>query len=232
MAGATISGALNRAVHRYRTAPLLARLFVHGRAFLSDLAQVERYVPRQGFIVELGCGHGLFSCVLREASDRRRVLGLDLDERKIAVARAAAVDTDGLRFEVADATEAAPPPCDAIAIVDVLYLLPFAAQEQVLRNAAAALAEGAPLVVKAQERRPADPRYALTYGQELVTVSLGLTRGGRERFYFPTREESLAMFARAGFKVEAVEMPKRPYTDVLYLARRAPAVPHGDGRAY
>ena len=226
MAGALISGALNRAVHRYRTAPFGVRLFVHGRAFLSDLAFVERYVPRTGFIVELGCGHGLFSCLLREASDRRRVLGQDLDGRKIATATVAAGATEGLRFEVADALATVPPHCDAIAIVDVLYLLSFAEQEQVLRNAAASLGEGAPLVVKAQERRR-DARYALTYGQELVTVSLGLTRRqghGRERFFFPTRDESLAMFERAGFKLEVVEMPKRPYTGVLYLARRAPAV--------
>ena len=222
MPGPLVSGALNRAVHRYRAAPLLARLFVHGRAFLSDLAFVERYLPRQGYLVELGCGHGLFSCMLREASPARRVLGLDIDERKIAVARLAAGDTEGLRFEVADAAVVPPPRCDAIAIVDVLYLMPPEAQERVLRNAAEALAEGAPLVVKAQERR-GDARYALTYAQEAVSVSLGFTRGAAERFFFPSRAESLALFERAGFRVEVVEMPKRPYTDVVYLARKSPS---------
>ncbi len=120
-----------------------------------------------------------------------------------------------------DIVQDVPPKCDAVTIVDVLYLLPFEQQEQVLRNAATALGEGGPLVVKAQERR-LDPRYALTYAQELVTVSLGFTRGGRERFYFPTREDALAMFERAGFVVDVVEMPLRPYTDVVYLARKAP----------
>ena len=91
MPGSRTSGALNRAVHRYRTAPLVTRLFVHGRAFLSDLAFVERYVPKHGFIVDLGCGHGLFANVLMESSAQRRVLGLDLDPRKIDVARATVV---------------------------------------------------------------------------------------------------------------------------------------------
>jgi SAM-dependent methyltransferase len=221
MAGSRTSGALNRAVHRYRSAPLLTRLFVHGRAFLSDLAFVERFVPGNGFIVDLGCGHGLFACLLREASDTRRVLGIDIDEGKIAIARAAVRDTEWLRFEVGDIAADVLPRCDAITVVDVLYLLPFEHQERVLRNAGAALGEGGPLVVKAQERRT-DPRYALTYAQEMVTVSLGLTRGGRERFYFPTRMEALAMFERAGFVVEVEEMPRRPYTDVVYLARKAP----------
>lgn len=222
MAGSTATGALRRALVRYRQAPIGARLFVRGRAFLSDLAMVERYVPKKGFIVDLGCGHGLFACVLREASPTRRVLGIDLDPRKVEVARGAIQDTQWLRFEVGDIVESAPPKCDAVTIVDVLYLLPFDAQEQVLRNAASALGEGAPLIVKAQERKM-DPRYALTYAQEIVTVSLGFTRGGRERFYFPSREQALAMFDRAGFVVDVVEMPRRPYTDVVYLARKAPA---------
>ncbi|HEU5288612.1 MAG TPA: class I SAM-dependent methyltransferase [Candidatus Limnocylindria bacterium] len=221
MPGSTATGALGRAVARYGKAPLGARLFVHGRAFLSDLAMVERYVPKKGFVVDLGCGHGLFACVLRESSPTRRVLGIDLDPRKIEVARSAIQDTQWLRFEVGDIVASAPPKCDAVTIVDVLYLLPYETQEQVLRNAASALGEGGPLVVKAQERR-VDPRYALTYAQELVTVSLGFTRGGRERFYFPSREEALAMFDRAGFVVDVVEMPRRPYTDVVYLARKAP----------
>ncbi len=221
MPGSTTTGALTRALARYSAAPLGARLFVHGRAFLSDLAVVERYVPKKGFIVDLGCGHGLFACLLREASPTRRVLGIDLDPRKIEVARGAIRDTQWLRFEVADIAAEPPPRCDAVTMVDVLYLLPFERQEQVLRNAASALGEGGPLVVKAQERR-FDPRYALTYGQELITVSLGMTRGGRERFFFPTREEATALFSRAGFVVDVVEMPRRPYTDVLYLARKAP----------
>ncbi|MBI3522363.1 MAG: class I SAM-dependent methyltransferase [Chloroflexi bacterium] len=221
MPGSRTSAALNRAVHRYRSAPLAARAFVHGRAFLSDLAFVEQYVPRNGFIVELGCGHGLFSCLLREAAPGRRVLGIDLDPRKIEVARGAVRDTQWLRFEVGDVVATPPPPCDVIVIVDVLYLLSPEAQELVLKNAAAALSENSPLIVKAQERSTG-PRYALTYGQELVTVSLGLTRGGGKRLHFPTRAEALERFERSGFYVDVIEMPRRPYTDVVYLARRRP----------
>jgi 2-polyprenyl-6-hydroxyphenyl methylase/3-demethylubiquinone-9 3-methyltransferase len=226
MPGAMTSAALNRAVHRYRSAPLKARLFVHGRAFLSDLAFVERFVPRNGFVVDLGCGHGLFACLLREAAPGRRVLGVDLDATKIDVARSAVRDTQWLRFEVGDIVNDVPPKCDVVTIVDVLYLLPFEQQEQVFRNAASALGEGGPLVVKAQEKRT-DPRYAITYAQEMITVGLGFTKGGRERFFFPTRDEALAMFERAGFVVEVEDMPNRPYTDVVYLARKAPTKPVG-----
>ena len=221
MPGSRTTAALERAVHRYRRAPLLARWFVHGRAFLADLARIEEYVPRHGFIVDLGCGHGLFANLLVEASERRRVLGLDSDERKIAVARGTIAGREGLRFEVGDIVAVPPPRCDAITIVDVLYLMSPEDQERVLRNCASALAEGAALIVKAQEAR-IDPRYALTYAQEVVSVSLGFTHGGHRGFHFPARDEAFDMFRRAGFRVDAIEMRRRPYTDVLYLARKAP----------
>jgi 2-polyprenyl-6-hydroxyphenyl methylase/3-demethylubiquinone-9 3-methyltransferase len=223
--GSTTTAALERAVHRYRDAPLLARMFVHGRAFLADLARVEQYVPRHGFIVDLGCGHGLFANLLAESSPMRRVLGLDHDERKIDVARGTVGERgDRLRFEVADIVAVPPPRCDAVTIVDVLYLMAPEDQERVLKGAGAALSEGAPLIVWTQEAR-IDPRYALAYMQETIAVSIGFTRGQKRRFHFPSREDALAMFHRAGFRAEVIEMRRRPYTDVLFLARKAPAVP-------
>ncbi|MBI2324017.1 MAG: class I SAM-dependent methyltransferase [Chloroflexi bacterium] len=222
MPGSTTTAALERAVHRYRGAPFFARMFVHGRAFLADMARVEEYVPRHGFIVDLGCGHGLFANLLVESSPMRRVLGLDHDDRKIGVARGTVAGRENLRFEVADIVSVPPPRCDAITIVDVLYLMTPEDQERVLKGAAAALNEGAPLIVWTQEAR-IDPRYALTYLQETISVSLGFTRGRHRRFHFPSRETALAMLERAGFRAEVIEMRRRPYTDVLYLARRAPA---------
>jgi len=220
--GSTTTAALERAVHRYRGAPMIARTLVHGRAFLSDFAFIDRYVPRHGFIVELGCGYGLFANLLAEASANRRILGIDIDDRKIEVARTTIQGRESVRFEIGDIVHEAPPKCDAVAIIDVLYLLAPSDQEAVLRKAAEALAENAPLVVKAQERAPSF-RYALTYAQELVTTALGLTRGGARRFHFLARDQAVAMFERAGFLVDVIEMPGRPYTDIVYLARKAPA---------
>ncbi len=211
--------ALARALRRYDQAPLLDRLFVRGRAYLSDLTFVEPFVPRRGFVVDLGCGHGLFANLLREVSEGRRVLGVDADPRKIAVAKLS--EREGLRFELGDIVAGEPPPCDCVTIVDVLYLLPVEAQERVVARSAAALPEGGLLIIYAQEAR-LDPRYALGYAQELVSTSLGVTKGGRGRFFYLTREEMTAMLARVSFVTDVIPLPRRPYTDALYVARRLP----------
>lgn len=212
-------GALARALRRYGEAPLADRLFVRARAFLADLPFAEAFVPRRGFIVDLGTGHGLFANLLREASDGRRVLGIDADERKIAVAKL--TEREGLRFELGDIVVRQPPPCDAISIVDVLYLIPFELQERIAAQCGAILPEGGLLLIYAQEAK-ADPRYALGYAQELVSTSLRLTKGGLGRFFYQTRAEMTAMLGRHGFATDVLELPRRPYTDALYVARRLP----------
>ncbi len=211
--------ALARALRRYAGVPLLDRLLVRGRAFLADLTFVEPFVPRRGFVVDLGCGHGLFANLLREASEGRRVLGVDADARKIAIAKR--TEREGLRFELGDVVAGRPPQCDCVTVVDVLYLIPFEAQERVAARSAAALPEGGLLLIYAQEARP-DPRYALGYAQELVTTRLGLTKGGQGRFFYLARDQMIAMLARAGFATDVISLPRRPYTDALYVARRLP----------
>jgi 2-polyprenyl-3-methyl-5-hydroxy-6-metoxy-1,4-benzoquinol methylase len=160
--------------------------------------------------------------LLAEAGPGRRVLGMDIDERKIAIARATIQGRESVRFELGDIIREPTPKCDAVTIVDVLYLLSPGDQEAVLRNAAAALSENAPLIVKAQERS-ASPRYVFGYAQELVATAVGLTRGATTGLHFLTRADALAMFERAGFLVDVIDMPGGPYTDVVYLARKAPA---------
>ena len=194
-------------------------MLIRGRAFLADLTFVEPFAPRRGFIVDLGCGHGLFANLLREASEARRVLGVDIDERKVAVAKL--TEREGIRFEVGEVVSTPPPPCDAITVIDVMYLMPDDAQEQLVANCGRTLPEGRTLIIYAQEART-DPRYAIGYAQELVATSIGLTRGRSGRLFYRSRPDMVAMLARHGFVTDVVPLPRRPYTDTVYVARRVP----------
>jgi 2-polyprenyl-6-hydroxyphenyl methylase/3-demethylubiquinone-9 3-methyltransferase len=209
--------ALERALRRYDAAPLPARLLVRGRAILADLLAIEPLVPRAGTILDLGCGHGLLANLLHVAAPDRRVTGIDPDPRKIAVAKL--TERDGLHFALGDATAAELPPCDAVTLVDVLYLLPDETQERLIARAAAALRPGGRLVVYAQERR-ADVRFWLGYAQELVAAGLGLTRGPGG-LHYARREEMRERLMRAGLSVEILPLAKRLYTDAIYVGRRA-----------
>jgi 2-polyprenyl-6-hydroxyphenyl methylase/3-demethylubiquinone-9 3-methyltransferase len=94
---------LRRTLALYERSPRDERLFVRIRAALSDLAVLERHAPREGTILDLGCGHGLVANLLALGSPARRVRGIDIDPKKIEAARRTVRDRANIRFDVADA---------------------------------------------------------------------------------------------------------------------------------
>ena len=122
----------------------------------APFAEVEARLPSTGRILEIGCGHGLFSMYAAVKGPERTVLGTDIDAEKILSAqRAAHVLSPRLRFERAVSGEVPVGAWDAIAILDVLYLLPAPAQRRLLAAAVAELAPGGVLLVKEMAERPA-----------------------------------------------------------------------------
>lgn len=209
-------GAIARAIDRYRGAALGDRLFVRGRAFLADLTAVERRLPREGLIVDLGCGRGLLANLLLEASPGREVLGIDPDPRRIRVARH--TERPGLSFRVGDARDVELPPCHAAVLMDVLYLLPEEAQIRVLERAVAAVRPGGRVVVHAQERR-SDLRFWLGRVQELVMTRTGITQapGG---LHYSSRAQMRALLESCGLAVEVIPLPGRLYADAIYVGAK------------
>lgn len=209
--------ALARALRRYDAVPIADRLQVRGRALLADLLAIEPHLPRGGQIVDLGCGRGLFANVLLEASSAREVIGLDPDPRKVAVARA--TERPGLTFRTGDATGIELPECDAIAIVDVLYLLTPAEQGGVVARAAARVRPGGRVVIYAQERR-ADIRFWLGYAQERIATAIGATRGGTRGLHYSSRVQMCTRLESCGLAVEVIPLSGRLYTDAIYVGTK------------
>ena len=200
----------------YRDAPLAVRGFLKGRALLSRMNFIERHVPATGTIVDLGCGHGLFTNLMALRSPARRVIGIDPSPARIELARATVGNRTNIEFILGSDADI-DFECDAITIVDVLYLVSREEQYRILSECRRRLRQGGALIWKAQERRPRW-KFAWTYLQELITTSAGLTQAGAGRLAFMSREETLGALREAGFKPRTVEMKtRRPYTDIIYL---------------
>jgi 2-polyprenyl-6-hydroxyphenyl methylase/3-demethylubiquinone-9 3-methyltransferase len=200
----------------YDDSPTIDRLFVRARAFLSDLATLERHAPRAGAILDLGCGHGLVANLLALGSPNRDVTGIDIDAEKIASARRTVGARRNLRFLVADATTYNGGPYAAITVADVFYLIPPQLQRDLLAACARMLAPDGVLIWKSQVRHPRW-KYAITRGQEWLMTTLGPTQG--HGLYFLDTDESLDALRAAGLRAIALTLRSwRPYTDVLFLA--------------
>lgn len=192
----------------YRDEPLGTRAHTAIRWRTCPFEAAAESVPHRGRILEIGCGHGLFSVLLALQEPGRDVLGTDVDGDKIHAAQRAATRSGAhLRFEPSGADAFPPGPWDAVAIIDVLYLIDPAGEEALLRTAARSLAPGGVLLVKEMAPTPRW-KFELMRRQEHLSVKvLGITEGSELTFVDP--EQLGAWMEDAGLVVEHRRLDRR-----------------------
>lgn len=190
-----MSGSARGVFDLYASQPWRVRAHVRIRWQTCPFEAVAADVPEAGRILDVGCGHGVFSAYLALQNERRRVLGIDVAEDKILAATAAAdaaarKGRTNLRFNRADVEALPEGPWDAILVLDVLYLLQPERQQSLLERCAQALSPGGVLIVKEVADQP---RWKAAWNrmQENFSVRvLRITRGERLCFLPPARHAS------------------------------------------
>src|SRR5262250_417846 len=100
------------------------RFWILRQRFLDEVGQ---YLPMRGRVLDLGCGFGLFSLYYASVHPSIEIAGIDLNARRIAMARKAA-DRLGLRnvgYQVGNATEFRGSGLfDAVYMLDIIHHIP------------------------------------------------------------------------------------------------------------
>jgi SAM-dependent methyltransferase len=226
------------ALAAYAEQSAAVRLHARVRWYSAPFPAIAGVLPDTGRILEIGCGHGLFSVYAALAGGALAVRGVDIDRDKVAVAQAVAGNVAAdLEFDVSPSGAVSPGPWDAIVVVDMLYLLPAAQQQQLLTEAAGELAPGGRLVIKEMSRTPRW-KAAWNTAQETLAVSiLGITeqesspppRPGTERgdlrparFDFAAPETMAGWLAGAGLATSSRRLDRgRIHPHHLLVGHRA-----------
>ncbi len=96
---------------------------------------IEQLVPKQGSVLDIGCGYGFLAYMLHWTSTQRNVKGIDYDEEKIDLAQHNFSQNDRIRFAACDAMQLPEDEChDCILLMDVLHYLTAENQDQLLKK--------------------------------------------------------------------------------------------------
>ena len=180
---------------------------------LCPFAEVARYVPTKGTIIDVGCGYGLLSNLLALTSPKRYVIGVDLSLKRIRAAQKTIASRKNIKFLLKDIEDLQLPECDAMVMTDFLHHLPYKLQEKLLIGWHQKLTRGGLLLIEEHDMRP-----WWKYLGSLI-VDHGLNLG--QRIFFRNSTEYKNLLAGIGFQVETRLVDKGlPFADVLYLCRR------------
>jgi len=201
----------------YKNTDFLTKLFIRIKLIICPFVQMEKYFPKKGKITDLGCGNGLFSNILKLNSPERKIIGYDLDEKKIKIAKKTQPKANpDISFYQADIVEIEYPQSDVFFLSDVLYLIPFDKQEVILKKCFETLEKGGQVIIKEVDTKPRW-KYWWNFFQETLSVKLlNLTSG--KNFFFRGQNEYVALLTKMGLKVNILRMNKGYlYPHILYL---------------
>ncbi len=202
---------------RYTGAGLAARVHAVCRLLLCPVGKVERRLPRAGRILDFGCGIGVLSHMAVLSCPGRRMVGVDIDPGKITAARRFRGGEGAPDFSVSAAGAFPPGPYAAIVASDVLYLLDYGSQAEILASFYTNLAPGGCLLIKETDTHPRRKHWVNLAEETLAVGVFGFTKG---RGIFVRGAESwLRMLAEAGFKASMIRLDRGyPHPHVLYEA--------------
>ncbi|TBR15285.1 methyltransferase domain-containing protein [bacterium] len=178
---------------------------------------VEKYVPKEGKIYDLGCGFASFSAFMYSCSNSREIIGVDWIKSRINYAEN--MFPDRIKFIYTDIADFIIDTCSAILLIDVLYLLPYAKQKEILIKCYNALENKGVLLVKEMDSRPL-LKYCWCLSQELIVTKI-LKRNLSTGMYFRKKDDFFRLLQDIGFNVEAVKLDRGYlYPHILYVCKK------------
>jgi SAM-dependent methyltransferase len=205
-----------------RSLPVFERAYANIRFSILRpklLSVMDLLLPDEGRILDIGCGFGLFAAYFGQTQPARRIVGVDPNERRIAMAQRVC-DTIGLKgntFFAGDAREVELEGTFAGAyVLDVMHHIPESDQLPLLERLRDVLAPRGVLVIKDITTEPA---FGLEFTRLLDRVMVGWNEPLRYRHHREWGE----MLSSLGFRVRMVRVPDvLPYPHVVIAATKQP----------
>jgi glycosyltransferase involved in cell wall biosynthesis len=183
--------------------------------------RIAEVIPKEGNIVDLGCGTALLLNLLSLELDKRQLVGFDIDKRKIEIARKSVKGKENIKIEAKDITSVdfSMPRVKCIALVDVLYYLSFFQKKKLLEKTYNVLETDGLLIIKDIDRT-FSLKYLWTFLQEFLVVKvLGLTSAGG--LYFADKECYLNLLKECRFITNVFDLSKGYlYPHILYVCHK------------
>lgn len=201
----------------FRLAPLSVRFFLRLRWGLTPYFEMVKHLPKTGKILDLACGHGLFSLAAAALRSKCQITGVDHDVERIRLAQRASDGIAHLSFQVGDLRDATQESYSGVAIIDALHYFTDEDQAAVLSRMHRILEPGGVLLVReVDQTEGARSVWNRLYERLAIRFRLTKTSGGSHRYRPPV--EWARMLRALGFSVSWSRCSHAFFSDVLFVA--------------
>jgi len=188
--------------------------YLRARWRLCPYEVVESLLPKRGKILDLGCGYGLLANLIASKSRIRTVVGVDLNDSRVRVAKRSTKSLKNVSFHSYDVERFEITQFDAIVITDVLHHVNNTKIKIILERISCGLCRNGTLAILDVATVPFW-KFCISY---LVDRSLNPT----SRLYFRSDRQMRNLLQKFSLTVEkTIEAHKKLlFSDVIYLCKK------------
>jgi 1-acyl-sn-glycerol-3-phosphate acyltransferase len=186
----------------------------------DDYEIYNRLMPREGEILDLGCGYGFISYMLMFTGDGRRITGVDYDSEKIAVAANCFSKNDRVSFVCADVSDYEITPMNGFILSDVLHYLTPGKQELLLKKCFSSLLPGGIVLIR-EANAELEKRHKKSLVTEFLSTRIGFnkTQSTDKQLYFTSAETIRAIAFEHGLSMEVIDNKKVTSNNLFVLKK-------------
>lgn len=108
-------------LNAYQPASFLDNLYLKMRWRLCPYELIESFTPKNGKILDFGCGYGLLTNLLTLDNKSRTLIGIDTDTERIRKAKRSSINRNNISFHAMNIEKLTESNFDAIVMTDVLH---------------------------------------------------------------------------------------------------------------
>lgn len=185
----------------------------------SPIEQLEKFVPKSGVIIDLGCGEGIMTNYLAKSAPQRQLIGIELNKSRTKYANRGLKNA---KFIQADVLEEALPKADSIVMSHLMHHLPsFQDQMKLIQHCGSSLRQGGQLIIVEVDKQ-FSLKYLFTWLIDAVIVPILFDKQFFNiKVFHRSRRDWKLIIEHFDFKVERIEQVKNgPFPDIIILAKK------------
>ncbi len=194
------------------------KYFSKWRFKVAPYIEVEKYIPKEGKIIELGCGEGIFTNYMGISSVKRKITGFEISSERI---KEASRKLPNVSFKKADVTKANLPSSDAIVLFHLLHhLMSQKDQEKLLEKCVKALKKNGSLVIVEVNMKPS-LKFLIAWFFDHFIVPTAFEKRFFSRIFFRKQNKWVKILKNNGLKVKKYEFEKNmPFPHIVFIGTK------------
>lgn len=172
---------------------MLSKMYFFLRLMIVPIFDIDNVLPKKGTILDIGCGNGPMSLYLSLSSKARKVIGWDIDKKRLDVGKLASVSLKNMTFEKNNAVTNDYGQINAVMASDFLHHIPYNHQEIVVRKISKILPKKGIFLIKEVDKSDI-PRYFGSFFFDHLLYP-------KDVIYFRSKKEWIDLLKKNGLSV-------------------------------